>query len=359
MRARTPTRSAQRCAELRDQLLGEAVDEVVVRRIAGQVHERQHDQAGARRRGAVAGPARRVAFERADEAVADAGQRLDEPRLRRVVAEDGPQPLHDRVDAVLEVDRGAVRPQPLADVLAGDDVARAIEHQREELERLLLQPHGVGAAPHLAQAHVDLDAAELHDRAGTRRGSRVPPSVAEARPVTRGVSVMSLPISPRFTSVSPRGIEARGAWPAVWGHVDAGRRAVIVPRSGSTTSTGCRPQIAPGGAGGGRRGPGAGRRRRPPSSTAAAGRPRRRAPIGLAEGELVLRIHRHPQDGAHVLGEAMVRVAPNTIATVYAAAIAERARRTAYALPDASSGASPPTRWAPAARHQRTTPSAA
>jgi len=50
---------------------------------------------------------------------------------------------------------------------------------------------------------------------------------------------------------------------------------------------------------------------------------------GLGDGELVLRIHRHPKDGAHVLGDAIVRASgPSTIATVYAAAIAERARRT-------------------------------
>jgi hypothetical protein len=50
---------------------------------------------------------------------------------------------------------------------------------------------------------------------------------------------------------------------------------------------------------------------------------------GLADGEIMLRIHRHPKDGAHVLGEAVVRgdAGPNTIATVYAAAIAERSRR--------------------------------
>jgi hypothetical protein len=50
---------------------------------------------------------------------------------------------------------------------------------------------------------------------------------------------------------------------------------------------------------------------------------------GLAEGELILRIHRHPKDGLHVLGEAFVRgeSGPNTVATVYAAAIAERSRR--------------------------------
>ena len=51
--------------------------------------------------------------------------------------------------------------------------------------------------------------------------------------------------------------------------------------------------------------------------------------MGLAEGEMILRIQRHPKDGEHVLGEAIVNGAsgPNTVATVYAAAIAERARR--------------------------------
>ena len=149
--------------KLRDQLLGEAVDEIVVRGIAGQVHERQHHQPGARRRLARPDVA---ALQRPDEAIAEAGQRLDEPRLGGIVAEHRPQPLHDRVDAVLEVDRGAVRPQPLPDVLARHHVAGPIEHQRQELERLLLQAHRVGAAPHLAQAHVDGDATELHDRTG-------------------------------------------------------------------------------------------------------------------------------------------------------------------------------------------------
>jgi hypothetical protein len=54
----------------------------------------------------------------------------------------------------------------------------------------------------------------------------------------------------------------------------------------------------------------------------------------LAEGEIILRIHRHPKDGVHVLGDAIVRgdAGPNTVATVYAAAIAERSRRTGMRL---------------------------
>ena len=56
--------------------------------------------------------------------------------------------------------------------------------------------------------------------------------------------------------------------------------------------------------------------------------------LGLGDGELILRILRLPKDGAHVLGDAIVREgpAPNTIATVYAAAIAERSRRTGTRL---------------------------
>ncbi|MEO5822442.1 MAG: hypothetical protein ABIT71_18190 [Vicinamibacteraceae bacterium] len=55
--------------------------------------------------------------------------------------------------------------------------------------------------------------------------------------------------------------------------------------------------------------------------------------VGLGADELILRIHRHPKDGAHVLGDAIVRESGlSTIATVYAAAIAERARRTGGSL---------------------------
>jgi hypothetical protein len=51
--------------------------------------------------------------------------------------------------------------------------------------------------------------------------------------------------------------------------------------------------------------------------------------LPLAPGELILRILRHPPDGIHVLGEAVVHRDPsrNVVATVYAAAAAERARR--------------------------------
>ena len=102
--------------------------------------------------------------ERRDEPIAAARQRLDEPRVVRIVAERGAQALHRRVQAVLEVDEGAVRPQPLAQLLARDDVAGALEHQPEDLERLLLQADAGRARPQLAQPHVELERAERRGR---------------------------------------------------------------------------------------------------------------------------------------------------------------------------------------------------
>jgi hypothetical protein len=54
----------------------------------------------------------------------------------------------------------------------------------------------------------------------------------------------------------------------------------------------------------------------------------------MAPGDLVLRILRHPPDGVHVLGEAVVHRDParNVVATVYAAAAADRARRVGLPL---------------------------
>jgi hypothetical protein len=99
--------------------------------------------------------------------------------------------------------RRPVRPQPLPDVFAGDDVAGPRQHQRQQLEGLLLQTHRIGAAAHLAQAHVDLDAAELHDRARWFL-AHDSSSVAESIAGDQWGQGRIAPVSPRFTFVSPR-----------------------------------------------------------------------------------------------------------------------------------------------------------
>ena len=80
------------------------------------------------------------ALDARDEAVAAPVQRFDEARPLGVVAEHGAQPLDGGVEAVLEVDERAVRPQPVAQLVARQQFARMFEHHRQHGERLILQP---------------------------------------------------------------------------------------------------------------------------------------------------------------------------------------------------------------------------
>src|SRR5262249_50188402 len=91
-------------------------------------------------------------------------QRLDELGRLGGVAERGTQPLDRGVDAMLEVDVGAVRPQTLADLLAGDDLAWSLEHHRKNLERLILQADADAVAPQLVRPQIHLESGEAEYR---------------------------------------------------------------------------------------------------------------------------------------------------------------------------------------------------
>ncbi len=58
---------------------------------------------------------------------------------------------------MLEIDERPIGPQPLRQLLASDDVARAFEHHPENLEGLLLQTDQVLALPQLARAYVEFE----------------------------------------------------------------------------------------------------------------------------------------------------------------------------------------------------------
>ena len=76
-----------------------------------------------------------------DEPIATPRDGLDERRVVRIVAERSAQAFDGGVQAVLEVDERAVGPETLPQLVARDDVAGPLEHQPENLERLLLQTH--------------------------------------------------------------------------------------------------------------------------------------------------------------------------------------------------------------------------
>ena len=74
-----------------------------------------------------------------DESIADARDGFDEAGLGGGVA-DGPAKFLDRgVEAVLEVDKGTVRPELSAQFVAGDDLAGADEQEEENLKGLAME----------------------------------------------------------------------------------------------------------------------------------------------------------------------------------------------------------------------------
>jgi hypothetical protein len=66
-------------------------------------------------------------FDPSDEAVAAARDRLNKSRFLGVIPQGFPQALYRSVNAVLELDHGAVRPEPLPDLLARDELARLLQ----------------------------------------------------------------------------------------------------------------------------------------------------------------------------------------------------------------------------------------
>src|SRR5215203_4116970 len=76
-----------------------------------------------------------------DEPVPTPRDRLDERRFLRIVAQRCAQSLDCSVQAVLEIDERAVRPETLTQVVAGDHFTRALQHEPENLERLLLEAY--------------------------------------------------------------------------------------------------------------------------------------------------------------------------------------------------------------------------
>ncbi|HET9387746.1 MAG TPA: hypothetical protein VFO67_21615 [Gemmatimonadales bacterium] len=152
--------AAAQLPELRDHLLGQAVAEVRLVSLSAQVGERQHGEpdAWSRARRCVRRAGARSNLR--DEPVSTPRQRFHEPGVVRIVTERGAEPLHGGVQAVVEVDERAVRPQAAAQLLARDHVARSLEHHLEDFERLFLEAHGGLAVTELPGSDIELERSE-------------------------------------------------------------------------------------------------------------------------------------------------------------------------------------------------------
>jgi len=173
--------------ELRDHFLAQPFGEVFLRRIARKTRKRQHREtpllilSGAAVAGARIGSARKVAeagaFDRADEAIAAPRQRLDETRALRIVVQCGAKPFDRGIQSVLEVDKGAVRPELLAQLLAGDHEARLLKQALQDFERLALETDPDAVLAQLPCSRIELEASEsecrVHSIRIVRRGGFV------------------------------------------------------------------------------------------------------------------------------------------------------------------------------------------
>ena len=75
----------------------------------------------------------------------------------RIVAQRRTQAFDGGVQAVLEIDEGALWPETMAELVAGDDVARALEHETKNLERLILKAHSSRTLAQLTRTAIELE----------------------------------------------------------------------------------------------------------------------------------------------------------------------------------------------------------
>ena len=104
---------------------------------------------------------------RRDEPVASPRESLDKPWIFSTVVECVAQLLGRGVETVIEVDKGARRPQPFAQGLTRYDLSRVLQEHRQHLKWLLLQLQFEAIAAQLAGFKVDVEGPEMFRVAGS------------------------------------------------------------------------------------------------------------------------------------------------------------------------------------------------
>ena len=116
----------RKTGQLCDQFFGHSVGEILLRGIAAEVLERQHQKSHLPCAFVSAGRRR---IELADEAIPHRWQCVDETGALRGIRKSIPQPMDGAVDAVVELEESGFRPQSPAQFLASHDLARAFEER--------------------------------------------------------------------------------------------------------------------------------------------------------------------------------------------------------------------------------------
>ena len=94
--------------------------------------------------------------------------RFDKARHTSLVAKRETQAANGRVQAVFEIDEGALGPKAAAQLVAPDDIALRLNQRREDAERLFLETNADAALAQLARSEVHLEGTELENPAEDR-----------------------------------------------------------------------------------------------------------------------------------------------------------------------------------------------
>jgi hypothetical protein len=99
-----------------------------------------------------------------DEAIADAGNRLDVQRSIGGISERVTKLDHGFVEAAVEIDIDVGGPQLLPDFFAGDGLAGALEQDEQEIEGLLLKFDARAFLAEFVGARIDFEDTETEQR---------------------------------------------------------------------------------------------------------------------------------------------------------------------------------------------------
>jgi len=101
-----------------------------------------------------------------DEAVAAAGDCFDVTGLIGGVAEGGAEAIDGGAEAVVELDKGVVAPDALAQLVARDDLAGVFEEGEQDFEGLILQLDAHTVFSKFGVLLIDLKSGEAKDGLG-------------------------------------------------------------------------------------------------------------------------------------------------------------------------------------------------
>ena len=101
------------------------------------------------------GVARLLFSHRADEPVTLSGKGFDKTRVFRRIAQRLSQPADCLIQALIEIHKGASRPELLDQLFTGDELAGRFEKRRQDVEGLVLEDDLVSVAMQLGSLKVE------------------------------------------------------------------------------------------------------------------------------------------------------------------------------------------------------------